>query len=44
MMRIWEMDLAETMEGIPEVELTSLGGKGDTETKAINEISSIGDL
>lgn len=38
------MDLAETMEGIPEVELTSLGGEGDKETKDINEISSIGDL
>ena len=38
------MDLAEAMEGIPEVELTGVGGKGDTETKDINEISSIGDL
>lgn len=41
-MKVWEMDGAKAMEGIPEVELTSLGGKGDTSTQDIDEASNRG--
>lgn len=43
MLRIWEIDMA-AMERISEVELTGLGGEGDTGTKNVCEVSSMDGL